>query len=219
MALIACPKCGHKVMSVASVCPHCSFSLSEHRVIEAHRSSGTRCANCHQVIPAGANHCPHCHAARPSRRALWWIVPPAMVVLALVVVVTVLLPRSERQSGEERAAPTRTDSAAVARQQQETVDSIPPAAAPITAQEQRSQPAIPQTVTRWTSTWVNVREERNPNSRVLQILRPGQRVEVADLQRGWWVAYMDGEMIGHVARSTLRTEPPEQSAGEPPQRF
>lgn len=215
MSLIDCPKCGRKVMSVASVCPHCSFSLTEHRVLEAHRSSGTRCSNCHQAIPAGATQCPHCHSAQPGRRALRWALPAGLVV---VVAVIALFPgRRERRPVAEITVPGQPDTAlAEPLPALRSAESIPAATTRIAAQAPPAPAPAPQTVTRWTSTWVNVRQERSPNSQVLRILNPGQRVDVADLQRGWWMLFLDDEMIGYVAQSTLRSEPPEQRGLEPP---
>lgn len=215
MSLIDCPKCGRKVMSVASVCPHCSFSLSEHRVLEAHRSSGTRCSSCHQTIPAGATQCPHCLSARPGRRPLWWAIPATLVVL--VAAIALFLGRRERQPRAELAVPVQPDtSLAEQLPDSQPAESIPSTTTPIVAQAPPAPATTPQTVTRWTSTWVNVREDRSPSSQVLRILNPGQRVDVADLQRGWWALYAGGEMIGYVARSTLHDEPPEQWNVEPP---
>jgi hypothetical protein len=90
------------------------------------------------------------------------------------------------------------------------VDPPPPQAQPITAQVPAPPAEAPETVVKWTSTWVNVRERRDPNAPILGILDPGERVDVADLQRGWWAVYLEGEVIGYVARSLLRDSPLEE---------
>jgi uncharacterized protein YgiM (DUF1202 family) len=54
---------------------------------------------------------------------------------------------------------------------------------------------------------VNVR--RGATTRVVQILNPGQQVEVTNLQGRWWAVYKDGQRIGFVANSVLRNEAPD----------
>lgn len=206
MTLIKCPQCGRKVLSVASTCPHCSFSLSEQRVKDAHRSSGTHCAECHRIIPAGAKQCPYCRAAAPARPRWLWGAAAAATAVAAAVIGLLLLGRLGHQP--ERAPPTPA-----AAPTQSRVDSVaaqpPPQAAPITARTEPPSPEQPVTVVRWTSTWVNVREDRSPDAPVIRILNPGERVDVADLQRGWWAVYRGGEMLGYVARSLIIEQPPD----------
>jgi uncharacterized protein YgiM (DUF1202 family) len=92
-------------------------------------------------------------------------------------------------------------------------DPAPPVARPIPASAPTQPREQPETTVKWTSTWVNLREGRSPESAVLQTLDPGEPVEVADLQRGWWAVYLDGELIGYVARSVMRDQPLEGGEG------
>jgi uncharacterized protein YgiM (DUF1202 family) len=61
--------------------------------------------------------------------------------------------------------------------------------------------------TKWTATWVNVRAGPAITTAVLQILKPGQAVEVGDPSDGWWVVQRDGRRVGYVANAVLRDQP------------
>ena len=67
--------------------------------------------------------------------------------------------------------------------------------------------------TRYTWTTVNVREGRGTSTSVVEVLPAGQRVQVADLQNGWWIAYVDGVQIGYIANSVLHDGPRYVRAG------
>jgi uncharacterized protein YgiM (DUF1202 family) len=62
--------------------------------------------------------------------------------------------------------------------------------------------------TRWTATWVNVRERPGTTSTVVQVLRPGQEVEVLSPNRPWSVVYVNGRLVGYLSVSLLADEPP-----------
>ncbi|MFB3110806.1 MAG: SH3 domain-containing protein [Gemmatimonadales bacterium] len=55
---------------------------------------------------------------------------------------------------------------------------------------------------------MNVREGRGTDTPIIQILDPGQPVEVDSLQGRWWGLYIDGKHIGYVANSVLQNESP-----------
>ena len=65
-----------------------------------------------------------------------------------------------------------------------------------------------ETQTKWTSDWANVREGRGLNTPIVQIISPGQQVEVDSLQGRWWVVLVDGAPIGYVHSSLLQDEAP-----------
>ena len=46
MPLIECPECGQKVASVASVCPRCSFALTQRRLQRVQQGAVIECHNC-----------------------------------------------------------------------------------------------------------------------------------------------------------------------------
>jgi hypothetical protein len=96
----------------------------------------------------------------------------------------------------------------------------PPVAAPIVAAAPSAAPpavkppprrVTTSTLNRWALTWANVRSGPGSDYPVLRVLRPGQRVQVADASRGWWTVYQDGVPDGYVANSVLsdRSPPPD----------
>jgi hypothetical protein len=116
---------------------------------------------------------------------------------------------SEELAAAEVPPPAQEESTTPAQTQpmaQETVQVTPP--------DPRPEPAPPPTVaaettlTKWTSTWVNLRNARDPDAEIVRVLNPGEQVEVADLVGGWWVVFVDGEMVGFVARSLILDQPP-----------
>jgi len=89
-------------------------------------------------------------------------------------------------------------------------DSIPPAPAePAAPPAPISAPTSAQP--RWASTWVNVREARDPEAPVVRVLTPGESVAVADYQSGWWVVYVQNQRVGYAANSLLLSEPPDST--------
>lgn len=64
-------------------------------------------------------------------------------------------------------------------------------------------------VVRWTSNWVNLRRGPGIAYTVLDVFRPGRRIEVGRPRGGWWPVYDDGVMVGYVSGSELSTVPPD----------
>ena len=157
------------------------------------------CPECGQKVATVASVCPRCSCAL-SRQSLadsrrshssW---PVALLVTVLLLLVAVL--GITKRINTESQPPT---SGTPAQLTPPTVTS-PPTATPRTTG--------PSTQTKWTSTWVNVREGRGTDTRIVQILDPGQRVEVDSLQARWWVVYTDGKPIGYIHNSVLQDESP-----------
>jgi len=226
MTLIACPKCGRKVLSVASVCPNCSFSLTEQRAINAQRGNGIICHQCRQALPASTPVCPNCGAARRSDRRWRWLVPG--VALAVVVVVALLALPKVATDRPQQAAPgtpeqqqaARPDSTSQPQQLAVTSERTPatsldsaPARSPTTLPRTSPLPSPPQgpTVTRWASEYLNVRERRAIGSDIVLVLDRGERVEVAHSWQGWWAVFVNGRQVGYVDGSYLQDQPPPPS--------
>ena len=179
MPLIDCPECGQKVASAASVCPRCSCFF------------GQRTA--------------------PKKSRITWPVPALVMVLLLVAILGI----PERTSTDlgipeststDLGIPKRIDT-----ESQPLTSSTPAQLTPATvASPPTATPRTidPSTQTKWTSTWVNVREGRGIDTRVVAVIDPAQRVEVDSLQGSWWVVYIDGRPIGYVANSVLQNESP-----------
>ncbi|UCD24813.1 MAG: zinc ribbon domain-containing protein [Gemmatimonadota bacterium] len=205
MALIDCPQCGHKVLSVASTCPECGFSLSEQRKRDSHMSRAAICRQCHKEIAASSQLCPHCGEKKPVARAPKWLVPTIVTVVLVIAVFFFPWPRSERseQQFATQVADSQPDLPV-----QDTAMTTPPASQtePITP-----QPAVapePETQTKWTRDWANIRAERSVGSEVVDILEPGDQIEVADLQGSWWAVYVNGRRYGYISASLVADEPP-----------
>ncbi len=155
------------------------------------------CPECGQKVASVASVCPRCsrffgQRAAPRRSHITWPVSVLVTVPLLLVAILGIPKRIDTES----QPPT---SSTPARLTPATVTS-PPTATPRTTG--------PSTQTKWTTTWVNVREGRGTDTRIVQILDPRQPVEVASLQGRWWGLYIDGERIGYVANSALQNESP-----------
>jgi len=221
MALINCPQCGHKVMSVASTCPKCGFSLSEQRKKDAHFSKTVQCKNCRREIAPGSRICPHCGDVRPVRRYKPW---PMLTVLGLAIVtVASLILWSGRQEGSQpeeprqvaQAQPTPPDTPETDSTTSDSTESEPtaadsiPVATPIVAAPAIDSADTTATVMKWTADWANVRSGRGMLDSIVHILRPGQPVQVADLEDSWWAVFQDGRRIGFVSRTLILDQPPQ----------
>ena len=57
-----------------------------------------------------------------------------------------------------------------------------------------------------------MREDRDVDSDVVSVLRPGEQIEVADLESRWWAVYVDGRRVGYISASLVVNEIP---AAEP----
>ncbi len=164
------------------------------------------CPECGQKVASAASVCPRCSCflgqrAAPKKSHITWPVPVFVTVLLLVAILGI----PERTS-TDLVIPKRIDtesqpptSSTPAQLTPATV-TTPPTATPRTTD--------PSTQTKWTSTWVNVREGRGTDTRVVAVIDPAQRVEVDSLRGSWWVVYLDGQPIGYVANSVLQNESP-----------
>jgi len=216
MALIDCPQCGHKVMSVASTCPECGFSLTEQRKRDSHSMRVAICRHCNREIAVTSKLCPHCGKAEPVSRPPKWLVPAILVVGLLTVVFFIA------RGGSDDAIPQPAEPVAAAESVPATGDTTPtppPDTAAVSTPPQVLAPAVPQTLTRWTADWANMREDRDRNSDVVDILGPGAQIEVADLENRWWAVYVDGRRVGYISASLvtdeLPTAEPDTTAREP----
>ncbi len=169
MPLLACPECGQKVASAASVCPRCSCFFGQR--------------------PA------------PKKSRLTWPVPVLVTVLLLVAILAI-----PTRINTDLAIPTRINTEAQPLTSTTPAQLTPPTVASPPIVTPRT--TEPSTQTKWTSTWVNVREGRGIDTRIIAVIDPAQRVEVDSLQGSWWVVYIDGKPIGYVANSVLQNESP-----------
>ena len=157
------------------------------------------CPECGQKVASVASVCPGCSCALslqrpadPRRSHSSWPVPVLVVVVLLLFGVLGI-----RNRGNLRSPPLPTSTSS-----QLTPQAVvpPPAETP--------EATGPSTQTKWTSTWVNVREGRGTDTRIVQVIDPGQRVEVDSLQGLWWAVVVDSESIGYIHNSVLRDESP-----------
>ncbi len=158
------------------------------------------CAECGQKVASVASVCPRCSCffgqqAAPRRRSHITLPVPAFVTVLLLLVVILGIPK---RINTESQPPTSSPPAQL---------SPPPAtvAPPPTAPPRTTGPS---TQTKWTSTWVNVREGRGSDTRIVLVLDPRQPVEVASLEGRWWGLHIDGKRIGYIANSVLQNESP-----------
>ena len=162
--------------------PHGSMSLVE-------------CSECGQKVASVASVCPRCscffgYRAASRKSHITWPAPVFVTVLLLLVAFLGI----PKRINTEPQPPTSSTPAQLT---PATVTSPPTATSRTTG---------PSTKTKWTSTWVNVREGRGIDTRIVQILDPRQPVEVASLQGRWWGLYTAGERIGYVHNSVLQNE-------------
>jgi DNA-directed RNA polymerase subunit RPC12/RpoP len=230
MVMIRCPECGQRVLDVASSCPRCGHILLQNP-LETHDWGALQtCGRCGKHIERNLTICPYCgHHVRAARVA--GQVALATASVAVVVVAAVLLGRSGLLGAlRETARSSRRPEAAAQRPPESAPGPSLPApdsvrAAPITAATPDSvAPAAParptvrapdalvpragDLVTRWTLEWANVRAARSMESSVVQVLPPGQAVEVREMRQGWWAVHARGAVVGYIANSVLTTVPP-----------
>ena len=201
MALVKCPRCGHTVLSVASACPKCSGLLTQEQFPPSRSGALTECRSCGRRVLTNASACLHCGVRSPGRRGVSLLthsrlVRPGIIGVAVVLGVVAVRTTTVLQSTSDRSAMAAPTLAA---------RSLPPDSARPGA---TSLPRVPRVQTKWTSTWVNVRQGQGGNTAVVEILKPGQPVEVSNLQGGWWSVQRDGRHIGYVANALLRDERP-----------
>ncbi len=167
------------------------------------------CRECGLKVASVASVCPRCSCffgqpAAPRRRRRHITVPiPVLVTVLLLLVVILGIPK---RINTDLGIPKRINT-----ESQPLTSSTPAQFTPATVTA--PPPVTPRTTglstqTKWTSTWVNVREGRGTDTRVVQVIDPWQRVEVDSLQGFWWGLYIDGKRIGYVANSVLQNESP-----------
>ena len=226
MTLIDCPQCGKRVLSVASTCPKCGFSLSEQRKKDSLTTKATLCRSCQMEIAPKSQLCPHCGEVRPSRGAKPW---PIVGGIGLVLLVAALLitwrtrdeppepmslaetVASAPDSAVDSQAVSQVDSLTASQMDSQAVES-PPMAPAITATASTTPAQLPATRTKWTVNWANVRAGPSNQDSIVRVLLPGQQVEVDDQGRAWWLVYLDGQRLGFVSRSLLADSLPDSLA-------
>lgn len=167
------------------------------------------CPQCGQKVAGAAQVCPACsyrlsqHTPEIKGSGASWF---ALVFLGVALVVLgVLLAIQTRRDDGLQPSVSSAPSPAFPAAPLPLADSVgpPPAAEPTTA--------LPSSEIKWTSEWANVREGRALTAPILQILTPGQRVEVDSLRARWWLVYLDGQRIGYVHQTVIQDEEPADS--------
>jgi RNA polymerase subunit RPABC4/transcription elongation factor Spt4 len=224
MPLIECPKCHHRVSSVASACPECGSPVADRLWDEMRRGEYYRCGKCGEPVAVHASVCRNCGVPDPRRKRLR--VPPrfAVAVGVAVVLLVAAVSSSERpnrsgptlipDSSADQSAVAAPDSVAspnrvvAARQDTASPRPVPrglTAAAPIPS-------AVAEGQVRWTSTWANVRSGPAVSFPVVVTLNPDEMVVVDSLRGGWWLLLDGGAQVGYVANSVLRRSPTSPSS-------
>jgi hypothetical protein len=88
------------------------------------------------------------------------------------------------------------------------IDAAAPPPAVLVAPAPRTETRLPALRAKWTAEWANVRADRTVASPVVRVLAPGQKVEIGDLELGWWALFENGTLLGYVANSVLTETPP-----------
>ncbi len=204
MALIKCPECGQTVLSVASLCPHCSHRLGQEPGQLVEPNDLMHCRHCNELMTRRAQRCPHCGLKQRGKGPI--VVAGLAAVIVLVVGAFIIRAGS---TGGDFALPIVAAPPAqpkVVLPVQAPVDS---AVAP-DSPDQFPQPSV-ATVSRIAQEWANVRTGRNLSADIVAILRPGQEVAVADRRGGWWSVYLGDSLVGFVSANLLDTIPPSPS--------
>ncbi len=230
MVMIACPHCGQRVLDVASSCPKCGHVLIQNPLEAGDGTRLTACRRCGKHIDRDAVQCPFCgchvRRSRLVRRGVGGLAAVAVVVGGLVVLarVGVLHGPPWRSNGVGPAEATTTPhpvppspestvtAAPLVVGPAETItarpDSAPPPLPAVRATPTpRAEPRLPALSAKWTAEWANVRADRTIESAVTRVLPPGARVEIGDLEGGWWAVYENGVRIGYIANSVLGDTP------------
>jgi hypothetical protein len=153
-------------------------------------SIATRCPGCGRELPA-----PAIPGGGPDLDLRWFLSPGVVAgVLAAAAVVTVAsLGRSSH--------PPEHESSFIA------ADSL--AADSTAAYSEGAYAAVaPESVgeLRVARDWTNVRRSRSTRAELEAVLTPGDTVLADSLERGWYRVALDGEVLGYVHRSTLRSQ-------------
>jgi len=202
-----CPKCGHKALSVATRCPRCGQAFDTRYY--QHSSQGPRrklaipglliAGVVLMILAANAVwRLPGTTSGRPTQSGA---LAPS--------------PAPQPGPGQKVAAPAvRADSLAVAPSRERTPASDPPP--PIQTGNRAPAPIPPEptamvsstgVISRYASTWINIRSRRSPRAPVLRILRPGDLVQVDSLQVGWYRVVSQQRPFGYVDRRLLSNSP------------
>ncbi len=205
MALIKCPECGQTVLSVASLCPHCSHHLGPEPGQSVEMNDLTHCRHCNELMTRRLKVCPHCGLKQHGKAPIVAVGLAAVIVLALGTWIM----RAGNTGGDSAvpivaAPPTQPTVALPVRA---PVDS---AAVPDPGRDSAARRPMPSvvTVSRIAQEWANVRTGRNLSAEIVAILRPGQEVAVADRRGGWWSVYLGDSLVGYVSSNLLDTIPP-----------
>ena len=163
------------------------------------------CPECGQRVASVASVCPKCsrtlrHPAPAQRSRPFWPIPLILVAVLLVVGVITVPSRVENSPQLPTSTPPEPERAAPA--------PSPPPQSPRPAERAAPNSAGPPTQTKWTTTWVNLRQERGTDALVVRILNPGLAVEVDSLRGRWWTVYENGGAVGYVHNSVLQDNPP-----------
>ncbi|MDH3290027.1 MAG: hypothetical protein OEO20_06230 [Gemmatimonadota bacterium] len=227
MTLIKCPQCGQTVLSVASVCPKCTYLLLQPPTPQGEEREFVSCRRCDKVIPRSAPICQYCGYPQRFRRRLRVI--GAVVLGATALAVGFIGFGHWRPDADRTAAESRPATPPAFTPQQ------PPAEAPVTvvrppategtgtdtaparpattsaSPPASARPSTPGMASRWTVTWANVRDTPVLESGIVGILRPGSQINGVRVAGGWWAVYRGDSLIGYVASSLLADHllPPE----------
>ena len=234
MALIKCPKCGQTVLSVASVCPKCGHMLLQSPTPQGDAGEYGPCRRCGKIVARKAATCEFCGYPQRRRRRLRWAAAGLLGCAAVAVTTWGVVRRVRGPEPPQRVEPAPPPATTALPESGVVVaapadsgtvrDSQPPRAdtivvPPPPGRDSAVAPASPQVVTpaprriststlnRWTLTWANIREGAGSEYAVVRVLQPGERVQVADMARGWWAVYRNGVFEGYVANSLLSDRP------------
>ena len=188
MTYMKCPQCGRKALSVATRCPHCGVAFPSKPLQRS--APGYRLDRLRPVLAVGG------------------------VLVLGAVLLTVVLPRLESKaaasapgasSGETSPTlatpPGEVPADSVAeRDPSHAVAPVQPPAVPSASVTPTAPRPLP---TQFARTWVNVRGGRGRAAPAVQVLNPGDPVQVDSLSRGWYRVLIDGRAVGYVHRSNL----------------
>lgn len=187
MSYIECPHCGHRALSVASRCPHCSAAFPPRPM---HRGMAE----------------PRPDWLRPA------LVLAGVLVLGVVVAAALYWPGSDTATSTATSAPPAVlvDTALPPPAGAGGVPDSPPSALAADPPPTVAPPVAPprRGNARYARTWTNVREGRGLAAPSVRVLSPGEAVLVDSLRRGWYRVRAKGRTIGYVHRSNLDAAPP-----------
>lgn len=203
-----CPDCGHKVLTVATRCPHCG-------------------------LPFETQFYKHPSTGKKTRR-----ISPVLLVVGVAVTLVVanalrqqvgvaprIPPRPEAAAPAPGAEPpSRPPSPPVG--PAGASESLPDAPAPSPDPPRESPdaavaPAAPAVspaagvdttagLRRYASTWMHVRAGRSGTAPVVRVLRPGEAVQVDSLSRGWYRLVSGEDPLGYVDGGLLDSVRPDE---------